>query len=215
MDPNNPPLWPNPSFVDFTSYADQPMPNDYRHQPSAQNPYARSDWSERPCQGDQQIPGSSFNPAFQPSRQYLSQPTSYDASPKNLGSRQQQQQQPPRISFSRSNPRVVDADSSGLPTDPFTQSNEEYRRRDGGYPPQQCTTFDNQVLAQIPPPPPLYHPSQTLDHPGGQKYHHQALPLSDTSAEGGVLDLFGTPIRSRVPSQDGFVYRSLPQGIQC
>jgi len=215
MDPNNPPLWQNPSFMDYTSYADQSAPSDFRHQPSTQNPYAHSDWSDQPRQGDQQIPRNSFNPTFQPSRQYLSQPTSYDSSPQNLVPAQQQQQQPLRISFSRSNPRDMDADSSSLSGDPFVQPNEEYRRRDSGYPPQQCTTFDNQVLAQIPPPPPLYHPSQALDHPGGQTYHHQALPLSDASAEGGVLDVFGTSIRSRVPSQDGCVHRSVALGVQC
>lgn len=211
MDPNNPPLWSNPSFMDYTSYADQSTPTDYRHQPPAQHPYGHSDWSEQPPQGDQQISGSGFNSAFQPSRQYLSQPTSYDSSPQNLVSVQQQQRQPPRIAFSRSNPRDVDAESSSLPGDPFAQPNDEYRRRDSGYPPQQHTAFDNQVLAQIPPPPPLYHPSQALDHPGGQTYHHQAIPLSDASTEGSVLDIFGSSIRSRVPSQDGCVYRSLAQ----
>jgi len=214
MDPNNPPLWQNPSFMDYTSYADQSASSDYRHQPSAQNPYAHSDWSELPCQGDQQIPDNTFNPMFQPSRRYLSQPTPYDPPPQNLVPAQQQQRQPLRISFSSSNLRDMNTNSSGLPGDPFAQSDEEYRQRDSGYPPQQCTTFDNQVLAQIPPPPPLYHPSQALDHPGGQTYHHQAIPLPDASTEGGVLDLFSSPIRSRVPSQDGCVHRSLARGFQ-
>ena len=215
MDPNNPPLWQNPSFMDYTSYADQPTSSDYRHQPSAQNPYAHSDWSDQPCQGDQQIPGNNFNPTFQPSRQYLSQPTPYDTSPQNLVPAQRQQLHPLRISFSRSNLRDIDGDSTSLSADPFAHHNEEYHRRDSGYTPQHCTTFDNQVLAQIPPPPPLYHPSQALDHPGGQTYHHQAPSLSDASAEGGVLDLFSSPIRSRVPSQDGCVYRSIARGVQC
>lgn len=203
MDSNNPPFWPNSLFPDFTSYGDQSAPTDFR-QRSAQPSYTHPDWSGPPDQGDQPIPGSTFNPTFQSSRTYLSQPNSYGGSPGNLVPVQHQSL---RIPFSSSNPTNVNGDSSSISGDRFVQSNEEYRRRGSGFPPQQRTTFGNQNLAQISPPPALYHPGQALDHPGGQAYHHQVLPLSDISTEGGALDLFGpSSIHSRVSSQDGCVY---------
>lgn len=199
--------------MDFNSFADQSTPTDFRDHPSAQLPYTHPDWTERPGRGDQRTSGSNFNPSFQPSRQRLSQPNSYDPSPPNLAS--VQQQQPIRLSFSGSNPGDVNADSSGLPGDPFAQPNEEYHRGGSGFPSQQRAMFNNQVLAQIPPPPALYHPGQPLDLPGPQVYHRQVLPLNDATAENGVLDLFCTSMQSRVPSQDGCVYRSLVRGMQC
>ena len=179
------------------------MPTDYQQQP-AQLPYTHPDWSERPDHDDQRIPGSNFNPTFQSSRAYLSQQNAYGASPGNLVP---VQQQPLRTLFSGSNPANVNAESSGHPGDQFAHSNEEYRRRGSGFL-HQRTTFGNQALAQVPPPPALYHPGQTLDHPGGQAYRHQVLPLSDVSSESSALDLFGgSPMQSRVPSQDGCVDR--------
>ena len=185
------------------------MPTDYQ-QSSAQPPYVHPDWPERPDQADQRIPGTTFNPTFQSSRQYLSQQNSYGASPGN----HVPVQQPLRIPFSSPNPVHVNADSSTLPSDPYAQPNEQYRRRGGGLSPQQSMTFGNQALAQISPPPALYHPGQTLDHPVGQAYRHQVLPLSDVSSEGGALDLFGgSSMQSRVPSQDGYVRRSCIWGV--
>ena len=183
--------------MDFNSYGDQSS--------SARPPYAHPDWSERPDQRDQQILGSTFNPIFQSSTPYLSQPNSYGASPTNLVPAQQQQQ-PLRTSFSGPNPANVGLDSSGLPADPFAQPDEGYRRSSGS-PPQQRTTFGTQAqaLPHIQPPPALYHPGQPLDHTGGQPYRHQVLPLPDANAESGTLDLFCTTIQSRVPSQDGWV----------
>lgn len=204
MDSDNPPFWQNPPYMDFNPYGTQSTSADYRHQQSTQLPYTHPDWPERSDQGGQRIPGNAYNPAFQSSRSYLPQPNTYGPSPPNLVP--VQQRQPPQISFSSSDPASVNTDSSNLPRDPFAQSNEEYRRRGGGFPPQHRTTFANQALPQIPPPPALYHPDQPLDHPGGQAYRHQVLPLSDTSAENGVLDLFGgVSLHSRVPSQDGCV----------
>lgn len=196
MDPNNPPIWSNPSFMDFNSYGDQS---------AAQLPYTHPDWSGRPDQRDQRISGGGFNPIFQSSTPYLSQPNSYGAPPPDLV-QVQQQQQSLRTPFSSPNPTSVGVDSSSLPGDLFAQSNEEYRRRSGGSPPQQSTTFGGQAIAQIQPPPALYHPNQPLDHPGGQSYRHQVIPLSDANADAGPLDLFCPSIHSRVPSQDGYVY---------
>jgi len=189
------------------------MPTDYQQQPSlsAQLPYTHPDWPERPDQGDQRIPGSIFNPTFPASRPYLSQPNAYSTSPGNIVSAQQL---PLGTIFSNSNPANVNADSSDLRGDPFTRPNEEYRKRGGGFPPQQHTTFGHQALAQISPPPALYHPDQALDHPGGQTYRHQVLPLSDVGIESSPLDLFGgSSAHSRVPSQDGCVYRLCVWGI--
>lgn len=189
--------------MDYSSYGDQPIPADYPQQSPTQLRYAHPDWSERPDQGDQPIPGNTFNPTFQPSAPYLSQPNPYGTSPGNLVP---VQQQPPRISFSGHNPTSVNVGSSGI-GDPFAQASEEYHHRGGGFPPQQRTSFGTQALAQISPPPALYHPGQVLDHPGGQTYRHQALPLSDASSESSALDLFGsTSMHSRVSSQDGCVY---------
>ena len=203
MDSDGPPFWQNSSFTDFASYNDQSAPADYRQQ-SAQLPYTHPDWPGPSDQGDQPIPGSTFNPAFQSSRAYLSQQNSYGASPGNLVPVQHQSLRNP---FSGSNPANVNDDSSSISGDPFAQPNEEYRRRGSGFQPQQRTTFGNQALAQISPPPALYHPGQALEHPVGQAYRHQVLPLSDVSTEGSPLDLFGRgTIHSRVPSQDGCVY---------
>lgn len=212
MGSSNPPFWPNSSFMNFDSYGDQSMPTDYPQQSSAQPPYAHPDWPERPDQADQRISGNTFNPTtFQPSRQYLSQPNSYGTSHGNLVP---VQHQPLRNPFSGQNPAHVNADSSTLPSDPYAQSNEEYRHRGGGFSPQRSTTFGNQALAQISPPPALYHPGQALDHPGGQAYRHQVLPLSDVSSEGSGVDLFGvSSMQSRVPSQDGCVCRSCTWGV--
>lgn len=211
MDSNNPPFWSASSFMDFNSYDDRSVPTDYRQQP-AQQTYSHPDWSGPPDQDDQRIPGTTFNPTFQPSRAYLSQQNSYGASPGNLV---QVQQQPLRLPFSGSNHTNVNADSPGLPGEPFTQSSEEYRGRDRGFPSQQRTTFGSQTLAQLPPPPALYHPPQTLDHPGGQPYRHQVIPLSDAGSESGALDLFSSSsVHSRVPSQDGYVLPSCTWGTQ-
>lgn len=210
MGSNNPPFWQNSSFVDFNSYGDRSVPTDYRQQP-VRPPYPHPDWSERPDQGDQRISRSTFNPTFQSLSPYLSQPNSYDNPPGHLAP---VQQQPLRIPFSAFDSANANADSSGLPGDPFVQSNEEYHRGGSSFPLQQRITFGNQALAQISPPPALYHPGQALDHPGGQAYRHQVLPLSDVTTEKGPLDLFGgSSIRSRVPSQDGWVCRSCAQGI--
>ena len=190
--------------MDFNSYDDRSLPADYRQQP-AQSTYSHPDWPGPPDQDDQRIPGSTFNPTFQSSRAYLSQPNSYGASPGNLA---QAQQQPFRPPFSGSNHANINADSSG-PGEPFTQSNEEYCGRGRSFPPQQHTTFGNQALAQLPPPPALYHPPQALDHPGGQAYRHQVIPLSDAGSESSTLDLFSrSSVHSRVPSQDGCVCSS-------
>ena len=180
----------------FNSY-DQPTPTEYPQQSSAQPSFAHPDWSERPDQNDQRITGSTFNPQFQSSAQYLQQPNSYSASPGNLVPVQHQQL---GISYTSPAPANANTDSSsGLPGDPFLQSNEEYRRRNNNFPPQQQTAFTNQVLAQLPAPPALYHP-------GGQAYRHQGLPFSDVGPENGSLDLFGGSLmHSRVPSQDGCV----------
>ena len=196
MASNNPPFWPNQSFLGFNSY-DQSTPTDYQQQSSAQPSYAHPDWSERPDQSDQRITGSTFNPTFQSSAPYLSQNNSYSASPGNLPP---VQHQPLGISYTNSAPANLNADSSsGLPGDPFLQSNEEFRRRTSNFPSQQHTTFTNQVLAQIPAPPALYHP-------GGQPYRRQGLPFSDVSSESSSLELFGGSLmHSRVPSQDGCV----------
>jgi hypothetical protein len=197
MASNNPPFWQNQPFMGFNPY-DQPAPTDYPQQSSAQPSYAHPDWSERPDQSAQRIPGSTFDPTFQSSAPYLSQPGSYSSSPGNLAP---VQHQPLNISYTNPTPtNVKNADSSsGLPGGPFLQSNEEYHSRGGTLPPQQHTTFTNQVLAQIPAPPALYHP-------GGQSYRHQGLPFSDVSSESGSFDLFGGSLmHSRVPSQDGCV----------
>lgn len=198
MASNNPNFWQNPPFAGFNSY-DQSNPADYRQQsqPSAQPSYPHQDWPERTDQSDQRITGSTFNPTFQSSAPYLSQPNSYTASPGNLVPVQHQQL---NISYSSPAPANVNANSSsGLPGDPFLQSNDEYRRRSNNFPSQQQTSFTNQALPQIPAPPALYHP-------GGQSYRHQGLPFSDVSSESGSLDLFGGGlIHSRVSSQDGCV----------
>jgi len=191
--------------MDFNSYDDQTIPTDRRQQSSStQIPYTHPDWPERPDQGDQPIPCGILNPTFSSSGPYLSQPNTYGTSSGNLVS---VQQPPLRTPFSISDSANVNADSSDLHGDPFARSNEEYRRRGGGFPSQQHTTFGHQALAQISPPPALYHPDQMLDHPGGQTYRHQVLPLSDVSTESSALDMFrGGSLHSRVPSQDGCVY---------
>jgi len=195
--------------MDFNSYDDRSMSTDYRQQ-SAQTPYTHPEWSERPDQGDQRIPGNTFNPMFQPPGGYLLQQNPYGPFP---GNPLPVQQQSLGIQFSGSNPANVNGDSPRFPGDPFAQSNEEYRRRGGSFPPQQRTTFGNQTLAQISPPPALYHPGQPLDHPGGQPYRHQVLPLSDVVTESGALELFGGgSMHSRVPSQDGCVSLTLCSG---
>lgn len=198
MASNNQQFWPNPSFMDFSSY-DQAASADYQQQSSAQLSYPHADWSEQQDQGDQRVAGTTFNPTFQPSTQYLSQPNTYGNSPGGLVSVQHPSL---NIPFSNHNPPTANTTdlSSGLSVDPFLQPSEEYRRRGDNFSPQH-TTFSNPTLTQIPPPPALYHP-------GGQSYRHQGLPFSDVKLEPNGLELFGGgPIHSRVPSQDGCVFR--------
>ena len=197
MASNNPHFWQNPPFMGFNSY-DQSTPTDYQRQSSAQSSYSHQDWSENPDEGSQRIAGGPFNPTFQPSAPYVLQHNSYSASPGNVVP---VQHQPLNTSYSNLTPANSNADlSSGHHGDPFPQSSEEYRGRGDNFPPQQHTTFTNQVLAQLPAPPASYHP-------GGQSYHHQGLPFSDVGSDSSSLDLFGGSLmHSRVPSQDGCVY---------
>lgn len=180
--------------MDFSSY-DQTTSTDYRQQSSAQLSYPHADWSERQDQGDERVTSTTFNPTFQSSTQYLSQPNTYRNSPGDLVS---VQHQPLNTPFSNHNPPAANTTdlSLGLSVDSFLQPSEEYRRRGDNFSPQH-TTFSNPALAQLPPPPALYHP-------GGQPYRHQGLPFSDVKLETNGLELFGGgPIHSRVSSQDG------------
>ena len=196
MASNNQQFWPNPSFMDFSSY-DQATSTDYRQQSPTRLPYPHTDWSERQDQGDQRVTDTAFNPTFRPLTQYLSQPNTYGNPPSDLVS---VEHRPLNIPFSNHNPPTADATdlSSSLSVDPFLRPSEEYRRRGDNFSPQRAT-FSNPNLAQIPPPPALYHP-------GGQSYRHQGLPFSGVKLETSGLELFGGgPIQSRVPSQDGCV----------